>query len=113
MVEDFARAQAALEAELVAGDAQRAIVFYRLRDVALAAQSFAAHVLDRSGVSIAPQSELDAALAELTPLVNSHVLAFLHAPPTRVIARGRAAAALVSALLDAMVGDGFAARGAP
>ncbi len=110
---DFARAHAALEAEIARAEPHDPLVFYRLRDVALAARAFAELLFEGAGVRIAPHGELATALAALAPLANSHVLAFLHAPPTRVVEQGRAAAALVSSLLDAIVGDGFVARGAP
>lgn len=113
VAEDFVRAQLAFEQVLATSDLRDPLVFYRLRDVALAAQAFAEQVLATSGVVIDPSSELHVAISELSRLANIHVLAFMQVPPTRVVHSGRAAAAVVSALLDAVVGDGFSPQGKP
>lgn len=111
VAEDFVRAQLAFEEALATSDLGAPLVFYRLRDVALAAQAFVEAVLGPSGIVLEPNGELQSALSELSRLANIHVLAFMQVPPTRVVHSGRAAAAVVSALLDAVVGDGFSPQG--
>lgn len=105
---EFLRAHAAFEQAMRDGLHRDPVLYYRLRDVALASVDLAQFLLDDGG-------RMPAAIAlplqELRGLTTAHVLGFMSAPPERVLHSGRAAATLIAAVLDSVLGDSYAPRG--
>lgn len=105
--EEFLRAHAAFEHAMQSGLHDDPVTYYRLRDVALASVDLAVHLLDGAG---RPPASVAQPLAELRGLTTAHVLGFMRGRPERVLHAGRAAAALIAALLDSVLGDHYSPR---
>ncbi|MCA9581657.1 MAG: hypothetical protein KC416_07660 [Myxococcales bacterium] len=136
LAREFSRAMDALDATMEAAAAidqgmagspepNGSIPFYRLRDVAIAAEDLLRALLRAAGVpvtqSVASSMEtivgndevIGAALRTLGGLRNAHTLSFLSTPPMDTLHAGKAAALTVATLIDTLIGDGYLPGASP